>query len=125
VGVNQDRIDITSCIIIPLDDFVQSPETKKPRGPSDKDKLALAALDEVTLAEGRPAPPLMQLPASVRVVPIESWRSELKARGVLTHSDPNPRATFNRIKTKLTALCLMGERNDLIWKVSVTKEIEQ
>ena len=55
VGVNNDNDDITSCIIVPIDDFDEPTDAKKPRKLSDRDNLSLAALDEVTLAQGKSA----------------------------------------------------------------------
>jgi hypothetical protein len=95
-----------------------SEKSKQHRGLSAKDRLALAAMDEVTLTEGKPAPPAMQLPGTVRVAPLESWRAELLARGVVDRESKNPRTDFSRIKIKLTDLGLVGERDGLVWKVT-------
>jgi AAA domain len=116
VGTNRDGGEITTCVIVPVEDF-RPPAKVKPRKLAARDNLSLAALDEVTLAEGKPAPPSMQLPASIRVVPIAAWRSELLARGVIDRESKNPRTDFSRLKIKLTNLSLIGERNDLVWKV--------
>jgi hypothetical protein len=113
-----DPIDIN----IAVSTMAPSEKSKGHRGPSAKDRLALKALDEVTLAEGKPAPTSMQLPASIRVVPIDSWRSELLARGILDSTAKNPRTDFSRIKIKLTDLGLMGERDGLMWKVHDQEE---
>jgi AAA domain len=118
VGKNQDGDDITSCVIVPIDDFDEPTDAKKPRKLSDRDSLSLAALDEVTLAEGKHAPPSMQLPTAVRVVPVEAWRAEVLVRGIIDRESKNPRVDFNRIKTKLTGRGLIGERDGLVWKVS-------
>jgi AAA domain len=118
VGVNKDNDDITSCIIVSIDDFDEPTDAKKPRRLSDRDNLSLAALDEVTLARGKSAPPSMQLPASVRAVPVDAWRAEVLARGIIDRESKNPRVDFNRIKTKLAGRGLIGEFDDLVWKVS-------
>jgi hypothetical protein len=73
--------------------------------------------NEVTISQGKPAPPSMQLPTSIRVVPLGSWKTELLARGVIDRESSNPRTDFNRIKTNLTSRGLIGERDDLVWKV--------
>jgi hypothetical protein len=111
VGINKDGADITTCIIVPIEDFKPLPAKAKARKLSDKDKLSLAALDEVALAEGKPAPASMQLPAAIRVVPIDSWRTEILKRGIIDREAANPRTDFNRIKAKLTERSLIGERD--------------
>jgi hypothetical protein len=117
VGIDEDGDDITSCIIVPIEDFKPSANTKS-RKLSDRDKLALDALDEVSVTGGKPPPPSMQLPVAVRVVSLEAWRTEVLARGIIDRESANPRTDFNRIKTKLTSRGLIGERDNLVWRAS-------
>jgi hypothetical protein len=116
VGIDEDGEDITSCIIVAVDDFKPSPGAS--RKLSDRDKLSLAALDEVLLSGGKPAPPSMQLPAAVRIVALDTWRTEMLARGVIDREAANPRTDFNRIKTKLTGRGLIAEKDNLVWRAS-------
>ena len=80
-GTDEDGDPITVNIAVPT--TAPSEKSKKHRVPSAKERLALAALNEVTLAEGKPAPPSMQLPASIRVVSVKYL--EVRAIGARCH----------------------------------------
>jgi hypothetical protein len=74
---------------------------------------ALDALDEVTLSHGEPAPLDIK---GVIAAPLELWRDELFARGILDRAAKNPRTDFKRIKDQLANKFLIGERDGLVWR---------
>jgi hypothetical protein len=82
---------------------------------SDRQRLALDALDEVIISHGKPAPLSLNI-KGVKVVEVERWRDELFVRGILDRDAKNPRTDFSRIKTNLIAGGLMAERDRLVWR---------
>ena len=98
------------------DEILDSDQTQRSRTkPSDRQKLALRALTEVTLARGRPAPPEYQLPPDIRVVTAEAWQEELLRSNVLDRKAGNPWARFSELRNSLAARFLIGTRDDLVW----------
>jgi RecA-family ATPase len=89
---------------------------KPSRKLSDRQRNALEAIYEVILAEGKPAPAGIGI--DVKVVPVDSWRTEMQRRGVIPSDDKNPRATFQRIREQLKARGAIAERDGLIWKAT-------
>ena len=83
---------------------------------SDRHKIALDVLADITVDVGKPAPSAMKL-RGVRVVGLAEWRDELFVRGVLDRASPNPRQDFKRMRDALAARHLIGERDELIWMV--------
>jgi hypothetical protein len=57
------------------------------------------------------------LPATTIVVPIETWRKEIFARGIIDKDDVSPRETFRRLKNQLHARRVIGVLNEMVWKV--------
>ena len=98
------------------DEILDSDQTQRSRTkPSDRQKLALRALAEVTLVRGRPAPPEYQLPPDIRVVTAEAWQEELLRSNVLDRKAGNPWARFSELRNSLAARFLIGTRDDLVW----------
>ena len=87
------------------------------RGLSDRQRLALEALAEATLAHGRDAPPDYGLPAGIKVVTAEDWKTELFRQNVLDRYTANPRARFRELRNGLAARKRIGNRDDLVWSV--------
>ena len=114
LGTDTDGEAITSCIVVPVEGEPVRPATS--RKLSDRQRLALAALDECTVNIGEAAPASLQLPANIIVVPLTSWRDELRSRGVIDSDAKNPRADFKRVSESLQARSLIGVRGDVVWK---------
>src|SRR5207237_1377821 len=103
----------TAPVVVPLDALSVRPAPS--RKLTSRQKLALEALAETVLTRGQPAPPAFGLPATINIVPIESWRDEMQRRDVIESTDANPRATFKRFKEGLAARGLMGIREGSVW----------
>jgi hypothetical protein len=114
LGTDADGDPITSLVVVAAD--ASTVRQAASRKLSDRQRLALAALDECTINVGNAAPPSFQLPASVKVVPLTDWREELYRKGVLDREAKSPREEFKRIRTQLQARSLIGIRDDLVWK---------
>lgn len=82
---------------------------------SDRQKLALEALAEVTLSHGRMPPAEYQLPQGVKAVTEEEWKTELFRRKVLDQGAKNPRSRFKELRDALAVRKLIGARDDVIW----------
>jgi hypothetical protein len=89
--------------------------------PSDRQVLALRALAEVTLSQGREPPPAYHLPPDIKVVAAEAWRHELLRCNVLDAKAKNPWARFNELRNALAARGLIGSRNDFVWGVRLSR----
>jgi hypothetical protein len=105
----------------PFRTFILSPELfagdadKQGRQkPTDRQRLALKALAEVTLSKSREPPGEYHLPAGIKVVEAEAWREELMRCNVIDRSG-NPWARFKELRNALTTRSLIGARDDLVW----------
>ena len=114
LGVDADGDPITSLVILPSDSPL--PRAATTRKLSDRQKLALAALDECAVSGGAPAPPSLELPARTVVVQLSAWREELYRKGVLDHDAKNPREEFKRVRQQLQPRGLIGINSELVWK---------
>jgi AAA domain-containing protein len=85
------------------------------RALSDQQRLALDAMIEALLSQGRDAPPDYQLPRETKVVSAEKWKEELYRRNILDKEASNPRARFNELRTRLAGKRLIGTRDDVVW----------
>lgn len=115
IGQDSEGDPMTSCVVVPAE---AGPRKAPARKLSDKQRIALDALDEALLSAGEPPPPSFDLPNSVRAVPLDRWRQELFARGALSDSDPNPRQDFKRLRDALAARHVIGQRDQLVWKAA-------
>ena len=84
---------------------------------SNRQVLALRALDEVALGHGREPPAEYQLPAGIKVVNDEAWREELFRCNVLDRKASNPRSRFSELRQGLKVRGLIGSRDNVVWKV--------
>jgi hypothetical protein len=112
VGIDPDGDKITSLVVLPAEGSTKPPTRKL----SDRQRLALDALDEVVATVGQNAPESFQLPPRTIVVAQAEWREELYRRAVLEREAKNPREEFKRVRQQLNARRLIGVRDDLVWK---------
>lgn len=114
VGVDADGDPITSCVIAPVDPLtIRAAPSRKL---SDRQKLALDALADCAADRGIAPPATFGLPGGLLAVPLNIWRQELFAKGVLDLEAKSPREDFRRVKNSLQARKLIGVRDDLIWR---------
>ena len=114
LGADADGDPITSLVVVPSEGSPTKRATT--RKLSDRQRLALAALDECACNLGKAAPASFQLPAGIKVVPLAAWRDELYAKGVLDRDAKNPREEFKRVRMQLQARSLIGVNDELVWK---------
>jgi hypothetical protein len=96
--------------------FTTGGTSKPKRTLSAKQQLALDILSDLAI-DGKPLPPELQMPTSIRAVPAFAWRTELESRGVLDKESSNPRARWQELKTGLLVREAIGERDGLVWKL--------
>jgi hypothetical protein len=114
LGQDEDGDDITSCVIEPSTDA--SPGERK-AGPrlSDTEKIALDALRDALVDEGKPSPG-GAVPLSARVVAIEAWRRRAYNRRISEADTEEARKkAFQRVRERLQARHLIGISGDLAW----------
>lgn len=109
-----DTGEITSApVVVPCDAAAyELPRTKKL---GNRQRLAFETLSNCVLDHGKPAPVNFQLPAGIKVVAVDTWRTEMFSRGVLSREAKNPREDFRRVKIDLQARHLIAEQDDFIW----------
>jgi len=83
--------------------------------PSNRQVLALRALSDVTLSQGREPPSDYRLPLGIKVVAAEAWREELLRNNVLDRKAANPWARFKELRDGLAARSLIGSKDDVVW----------
>jgi AAA domain len=106
----------TTAPVVIAEDAAKARPAKDGRKLSPRDKLALNALTEATLAHGVPGP--ADLPAGIKTVTIEQWRAKMFEVSVITREHSNPTVAFGRICERLSAKSLVGIRGNLIWAVT-------
>jgi hypothetical protein len=114
LGTDLDGDEISSLVVLPAE--TSSRRSKTTRKLSDRQRLALAALDECAISSGTPAPASLQLPARTVVVHLNAWREELYRKGVLDREAKNPREEYKRVRQQLQARGLIGVNDELVWK---------
>src|SRR5262245_5002494 len=115
VGLDRDGDAITSCVLQPVEAEVAVRATN-PRKLSDRQKLALDVLTDCAANCGQPLPQGLGLPVRLLAVPVDHWRDELLARGVIDQDAKNPREDFRRVKNSLLARRAIGMRDNLVWR---------
>jgi hypothetical protein len=115
LGADADGDPITSLVVLPS----EGTPTKRAitRKLSDRQRLALTALDECAASSGKPAPANLELPGRTVVVQLNAWRDELYCKGVLDRDAKSPREEFKRVRNSLQARALIGVRDELVWKM--------
>jgi AAA domain len=115
-GSDQDGDSFQTFIVAP-EVFIgdQGEQAKRPSKMTDRQRLALRALSEVTLANGRTAPAEYQLPPGIKVVDADVWEGELIRSNVLDPKGSNPRSRFREIRQALVARSLIGSRDNVVW----------
>lgn len=106
----------TTAPVVVAEDAERAQPAKTARSLSPRDKLALNALAEATLAHGVPGP--ADLPSGIKTVTIEQWRQKMFEVSVITREHSNPTVAFGRICERLSSKSLVGIRGSLIWAVT-------
>jgi AAA domain len=114
LGTDADGDPITSLIVLAAER--SSANRTNTRKLSDRQRLALAALDECAASRGTLAPASLELPARTVVVQLSAWREELYRKGVLDREAKSPREEFKRVRQQLQARGLIGVHDAVLWK---------
>jgi len=119
LGLDDDGDTMTSCIIRAVEPGDRPAQAAKPRKLSDRQKLAIDALTEVTLSSGKAPPATFELPQCIKVAETTDWHTEMMKRGIIDSRSANPRADFKRLKDGLAARNLIGIRDNFVWTASL------
>jgi hypothetical protein len=92
-------------------------KSKQQRKLSDRQQLALDALNSCAADMGKPPPATFGLPQGLIAVTLDQWRDELFRRGIISKDHKNPRAAFQQIRESLEARAIAAERDGFVWKV--------
>src|SRR5262249_5004097 len=82
---------------------------------SDKQRLAIDCLAEVTLSHGVDLQQRDGLPAGLKCITADRWFDELCRRRVIDPKGSNPRTRFTELRTSLAARRFIGVDGDLVW----------
>jgi AAA domain len=109
----------TASVMVQAEDQAATPrkKSKQQRKLSDRQQLALDALNSCAADMGEPLPATFGLPNGLVAVTLDQWRDELFRRGIISKDHKNPRAAFQQIRESLEARANAAERDGLIWKV--------
>jgi hypothetical protein len=108
VGQDEDGDEITSCIVLEVED---TPTPKEKPKLSPKDELARRALADIAADQGKPPPASWGLPNGVLVVSVETWRTTLMSRDIVEED----RRRFWDLKNRLKVRNSVAERDQLVW----------
>ena len=119
VGTDDDGHPITSCVVVPVDDFLVTTASKAPRL-TKAAQTALRALVEAVGECGDIPPASRHIPTGVRVVTVDQWRDYAYRMGISTSSED--RAKQQAFKRAYEYL--IGGRHVACWdsQVWLTKE---
>jgi AAA domain len=92
-------------------------KSKQQRKLSDRQQLALDALNSCAADIGKPPPATFGLPNGLVAVTLDQWRDELFRRGIISKDHKNPRAAFQQIRESLEARAIAAERDGLVWPI--------
>jgi hypothetical protein len=90
-------------------------ETATEKRMSPQQILAMDALVEVLLANGRPAPADEGFPRGIRVVEAEHWHSEMCRNGAIDRDKAGHRARYYDLRKTLKVRRLIGLRDEYVW----------
>jgi hypothetical protein len=116
VGHDADGETMTSCVIVPVEDTAAKPDTN--RKLPDRQRLALDALADCAVEQGKPPPAAFGLPAGLLAVSVAAWRDAMISRGIIDKDAKNPREDFRRVKNSLQVRREIGIRDELVWRAT-------
>jgi hypothetical protein len=115
LGLDDDGDKITSCVIEPVEGLQPSRSQIRPKLTKGA-KIALAALHEAIGECGDIPPASNHIPAGVKTVPIEQWRTYAYMKGICTSEDDRAkRAAFQRSTETLIAAQQVAVWNNIAW----------
>jgi hypothetical protein len=82
---------------------------------TDRQRIAVEALAEVTISRGAPLPPEYGLPRDIRAVTDEVWKAELVHKGQLDPKGGNPWSRYRELCNSLMARHIIGARDQYVW----------
>jgi hypothetical protein len=106
----------TSCVVVAAD----KTETTAERAPkkaklTNSANIALRALSEAVLNDGRDAPPTAPIPFGTKVVTLDCWRQQAYRRGISTGEQRAKQQAFRRGTDQLISLSRVGVWEELAW----------
>jgi hypothetical protein len=117
-----------------FDTFILAPEVHQSTAADSKQKmgrlsakqsLALRALTEATLSQGREPPPEYGLPKGIKVASDEVWREELFRQNVIDRDGTNPRARYAELHQGLKFAGRIGSRDQWVWAAQLTPQTQE
>jgi hypothetical protein len=116
IGQDADAEMMTSCAIVPVEGAAAKPDAH--RKLSDRQRLALDALANCALEQGKPPPAHFGLPTGLLAVSVAAWRDAMISRSIIDKDAKNPREDFRRLKNSLQVRREIGIRDELVWRAT-------
>jgi hypothetical protein len=115
VGIDDDGDEITSCVIVPAEGV--SPSKGKPAKLTPGAKIALRALHEALDEMGNIPPASNHIPAGVKTVTIDQWRTYAFRRGLCKSDETKAQnQAFKRASELLIAPNIVGIWEPYAWR---------
>lgn len=115
LGVDQDGDTVRTCIVRPVDEPGQS-GTKRRDSLSDQQALALRALHETIADYGETLPAHFGLPAGIRGVPVDKWRTTCNHCRITEGGNPDSvRKALYRVTRTLQRKGKIAVREGYVW----------
>ncbi len=113
VGKDEDGDDITSCVVNPLGASAGNESGKMPRL-SDREEIARRCLADLLADDGVTSVTGVTAPNVTRTVTVDAWRNAVRDK-LAMDSDEAFRKAWERLKTKLLRLAVIGIHESRAW----------
>jgi hypothetical protein len=121
VGIDEDGEPITSCVVVPADEILQTDAPRRAKKTARLPKgaqIALRALCEAVEELGTVPPPANHIPTGIRTVSIDHWRKYAYARGISTSDEDRAKQqAFKRASEYLIGAGRVGMWDNSVWVI--------
>jgi hypothetical protein len=115
LGIDEDGNDLSSCIVVPVEDSAPARVKDKRKKPSKADATALRALHEAVDELGTVPPASNHIPPNIKVVTFDQWRIYAYRMGISTGEQRAKEIAFQRASERLIGDGRVGAWNDQAW----------
>jgi hypothetical protein len=115
VGTDEDDNELSSCVVVPVEDAAPARVKDKRKKPSKADATALRALDEAIDEVGTLPPASNHIPPNTKVVTYDQWRIYAYQMGISTGEQRAKEIAFQRSSERLIGDGRVGTWNDQAW----------
>jgi AAA domain len=111
VGVDDDGNELSSCVVVPVEDTAPATTKDKRKKLSKADATALRALHEAIDEVGTTPPASNHIPANIRTTTLDQWRNYAYRMGISTGEQRAKEMAFKRASERL-----IGDNRVAVWE---------